>query len=173
MSALNFVRWLAGGLFAATLASGSATAQDVASFYKGKQVTIVVGSSAGGGYDTYARLIARYMSKHIPGNPTVVVSNMTGAGSNVAANHIYFVAPKDGTQIGALMGGAVVEPLFGSNPIKHDPSKFQYLGSANNDVYICAARSNSPVKSFADVFTHEVITGGTTSIPRPRSFRWF
>ena len=73
------------------------------------------------------------------------------------------MAPKDGTQIGALMGGAVVEPLFGSIPIKHDPSKFQYLGSANNDVYICAARSNSPVKSFADVLTHELITGGTSN----------
>ncbi len=170
MSAWNFVRWLAGGLFAATLASGSAAAQDVASFYKGKQVTIVVGSSPGGGYDTYARLIARYMPKHIPGNPTVVVSNMPGAGSNVAADHIYFVAPKDGTQIGALMGGAVVEPLFGSIPIKHDPSKFQYLGSANNDVYICAARTDSPVKSFADVLTHEVITGGTAATSVDRGF---
>jgi tripartite-type tricarboxylate transporter receptor subunit TctC len=123
----------------------------------------VVGSSAGGGYDTYARLISRYMSKHIPGNPTIVVSDMTGAGSNVAANHIYFVAPKDGTQIGALMGGAVVEPLFGSNAIKHDPSKFQYLGSANNDVYICAVRADSTVKSFSDVLTHELITGGTSN----------
>lgn len=163
MSAWNSVRWLAGGFFVAVLAIGTAAAQDVASFYKGKQITIVVGSSAGGGYDTYARLISRYMSKHIPGNPTVVVSDMTGAGSNVAANHIYFVAPKDGTQIGALMGGAVVEPLFGSNAIKHDPSKFQYLGSANNDVYICAARTNSEIKSFADVLTHELITGGTSN----------
>jgi tripartite-type tricarboxylate transporter receptor subunit TctC len=170
ISAWNFVRWLAGGLFAATLASGSAAAQDVASFYTGKQVTIVVGSSAGGGYDSYARLIARYMPKHIPGNPTVVVSDMTGAGSNVAADHIYFVAPKDGTQIGALMGGAVVEPLFGSSPIKHDPSKFQYLGSANNDVYICAARTDSPAKSFADVLTHEVITGGTAASASANTF---
>ena len=159
----RLARWLAGGLFAAIFACGSAAAQDVASFYKGKQVTIVVGSSAGGGYDTYARLIARYMPKHIPGNPTVVVSNMPGAGSNIAADHIYFVAPKDGTQIGALEGGAVVEPLFGTIAIKHDPSKFQYLGSANNYVYICVARTDSPVKSFADVLTHDLITGGAPS----------
>ena len=163
MSALNFVRWLAGGLFAATLASGSAVAQDVASFYKGKLVTIVVGSAVGSGFDTYARLISRHLQKHIPGNPTVVVSNMPGAGSNIAADHIYFVAPKDGTQIGALEGDAVVEPLFGPYPLKNDPSKFQYLGSANNDVYICVARSNSPVKSFADVLTHELLTGGSST----------
>lgn len=163
MSAWNFARCFTGGLFAAALASGSAAAQDVAAFYKGKQITIVVGSSTGGGYDTYARLIARYMGKHMPGNPSVIVSNKPGAGSNVAADHIYFVAPKDGTQIGALMGGAVVEPLFGLIPIKHDPSKFQYLGSANNDVYICVARTDSPVKTFADVFMHEVITGASAS----------
>jgi tripartite-type tricarboxylate transporter receptor subunit TctC len=103
------------------------------------------------------------MSKHIPGNPTVIVSNMPGAGGNAAANHIYFVAPKDGTQIGAITENAVVEPLFGSNPIKHDPSRFQYLGSANNDVYICAARTDSAVHSFADVLTKEVITGGSSA----------
>jgi tripartite-type tricarboxylate transporter receptor subunit TctC len=163
MSVRNFARRLAAALFAAALVAGSAAAQDAASFYKGKQITIVVGSSTGGGYDTYARLIARYMPKHMPGNPNVVVSNMSGAGSNVAADHIYHVAPKDGTQIGALMGGAVVEPLFGSIHIQHDPSKFQYLGSANNDVYICVARNDSPVKTFADVFTHEVITGASSS----------
>ena len=163
MSDWNFTRWLAAGILALAVTGESAAAQDAASFYKGKQITIVVGSSTGGGYDTYARLISRYMSKHMPGNPSVIVANMPGAGSNVAADHIYFVAPKDGTQIGALMGGAVVEPLFGAIPIKHDPSKFQYLGSANNDVYICVARTDSPVKAFADVFTHEVITGASSS----------
>src|ERR1700761_7022333 len=159
----NWAQRFAAVVFAAGLSCGVALAQDVATFYKGKQITIVVGSSTGGGYDTYARLLARYMSKHMPGNPTVIVTNMSGAGSNVAADHIYHVAPKDGTQIGALMGGAVVEPLFGNIPIKHDPSKFQYLGSANNDVYICVARSDSQIKTFADVFTHEVITGGSSS----------
>jgi tripartite-type tricarboxylate transporter receptor subunit TctC len=163
MSGWDLARRIAGALFCGLMLAVSADAQDVASFYRGKQITIVVGSSTGGGYDTYARLIARYMSKHMPGNPSVIVSNMPGAGSNVAADHIYHVAPKDGTQIGALMGGAVVEPLFGNIPIKHDPSKFQYLGSANNDVYICVARTDSPVKTFADVFTHEVITGASSS----------
>src|SRR3954470_11281155 len=89
-----------------------AAAQDaVAPFYKGKTITIVVGSSPGGGYDLYGRMIARHIGKHIAGNPNVVVSNMPGAASNVAAAYIYNVAPKDGTVIGALFMGAVVDPL--------------------------------------------------------------
>src|SRR6266849_1623022 len=108
-------------------ASSAALVQDhVAQFYKGKTVTIIVGTSPGGGYDLYGRLIARHIGKHIPGNPSVVVSNMPGAASNVAAAHIYSVAPKDGTVIGAIFMGAVVEPLFGQRPrATHDMSKFQ------------------------------------------------
>ena len=91
----------------------SAPAQDTAaSFYKGRQVTVIVGSSAGGGYDIYARLVARHMGKYIPGNPTLVVSNMPGAGSNAAAAHIYNVAPKDGTVIGAPQNSAIIDALF-------------------------------------------------------------
>jgi tripartite-type tricarboxylate transporter receptor subunit TctC len=146
---------------AATFACYPASGEEPAPFYKGKQITIVVGTSAGGGYDTYARLIARHMPKHIAGNPGVIVSNMPGAGSNIAANHLYYAAPKDGTFIGALQGTAVVEPLFGSTPIKHDPSKFEYLGSANNDVYICVVRSDAGVNSFADVLRKEVIAGAS------------
>jgi tripartite-type tricarboxylate transporter receptor subunit TctC len=154
-------RLIAALTLPATFAASLASAQEPPPFYRGKQITIVVGTSAGGGYDTYARLIARHMSKHIPGNPGVIVSNLPGAGSNVAANHIYHAAPKDGTTIGALQGNAVVEPLFGSTPIKHDPSKFEYLGSANNDVYICAVRSDAGVRSFADLLTKEVIAGAS------------
>src|SRR3954454_8504026 len=82
--------------------SQAAPAQDAATFYKGKTITLLVGSTAGGGYDTYARLISRYMGKHTPGNPNFVVSNMPGAGSNLAGNFVYNVAPKDGTVIGVL-----------------------------------------------------------------------
>src|SRR5438046_2375540 len=96
----------------------------VADFYKGKTVTIVIGSTAGGGYDTYARLIARHLGKFIPGNPAVVPSNMPGAGSNVAAGAIYNSLPKDGTQIGAIYASAMLEPLLGdASRIRHDPSK--------------------------------------------------
>src|SRR5229473_4113612 len=87
----------------AMLPVGRAFAQDsAAQFFKGKQITVVVGSSAGGGYDIYARLLARHMSKHIPGNPVMVTANMPGAASGAAAAHLYNVAPKDGTVIGAL-----------------------------------------------------------------------
>ena len=86
--------------------------RSVASFYAGKTITIIVGSSAGGGYDLYGRLLSRLMGKHLPGNPIFIVSNMPGAGGNVAAAHIANVAPKDGTAIGAIFMGTVVDPLF-------------------------------------------------------------
>ncbi len=143
---------------------GAAFAQTpVADFFKGKTITLLVGSTAGGGYDTYARMISRYMGKHTPGNPSVIVSNMPGAGSNLAANYIYNVAPKDGTYIGALYGGAPLEPLIGSTPVKHDPSKTQYLGSANDDVYVCVARKDAAVQSFDDVFSKELLVGASNS----------
>src|SRR5437899_7176948 len=97
----------------AAFAIPRAEAQDsVAEFYRGKQITVIVGSSAGGGYDIYARLLSRHMPKHIPGNPTLTVTNMPGAGSNAAAAHLFNVAPKDGTTIGALQNSAVMDALF-------------------------------------------------------------
>lgn len=148
-------------------AIGTATAQespqDVENFYRGKTVQIIVGSSAGGGYDTYARLIARHMGKHVPGNPGIIVSNMPGAGGNVAANNVYNVAPKDGTVIGAFQSGVILEPLLGLTPVKHDPSKFHYLGSANDDVYICIARTDSPVQTFDDILKKDLIVAASGS----------
>ena len=82
----------------------------------------MVGSSAGGGYDTYARLLARHLGDHIPGNPSIVVQNMSGAGSNRAAGYIYSVAPKDGTAIGAIFPGAVLQPLLGGPAVQHEPA---------------------------------------------------
>lgn len=154
-----------GALVAGLLAASCAQAQDagVAAFYKGKQTTIIVGSSPGGGYDTYARLLSRHMGKHIPGNPTFIVQNMPGAGSNVAANYVYNVAPRDGSVIGAFQSGVVLEPLLGKTPIKHDPSKSIYLGSANDDIYICIARADSPVAKFSDAFTKELLMAASQS----------
>ena len=96
----------------AALAPDPASAQETpAQFYRGKKITVIVGSSAGGGYDIYARLLARHMPKHIPGNPAMVVTNMAGAGSNAAAAHLFNVAPKDGTVIAALQNSAVLDSL--------------------------------------------------------------
>ena len=162
------VRLAASALLAASCSVSLASAQDaVADFFRGKQINIVVGSSAGGGYDTYARLISRHLGAHIPGNPEVVVQNMPGAGSNKATGYIYSVAPKDGTVMAAVFPGAILDPLIGDVSVQQDPKKLVYLGSANADVYICFLRSDAPAKTFADTFTHEVIvgasnTGGTT-----------
>src|SRR4051812_264471 len=163
---------LAIGLAAAFCASRPACAQDsVASFYKGRTVTIVAASSPGGGYDLYARLIARVLGRHIPGHPSVVVTNMPGAASNVAAGHVYSVAPRDGSVIGALFMGAVVEPLFsGKTRPTHDMSRFQYIGNANRDVYVCLIRTDAPVKTFAQAMEREVVVGGTAEGASTRDF---
>lgn len=147
-------------------------AQDaVAQFYHGKTLTIVIGSSAGGGYDTYARLMARFFSKHMPGNPIVVPQNMSGAASNLASAYVANVAPKDGTFIGANFAGAILEPLIGQHPTgQYDPSKLNYIGSANSDIFLCLARADAPVKTFADAFTHELIVGASADGGSTRDF---
>ena len=157
----------AGSLMLLSMACGSSAGDEVvAQFYRGKQVTMLIGSAPGGGYDLYARLIARHLSKHVPGNPTVVPSNMPGAGSHTAAGHVYAVAPKDGTVIGAVQSTVVFEPLLAARSFKHDPTKFHFLGSANDDVYACIARTDAPVSTFKEVFTRELILGGSpTSAP--------
>jgi tripartite-type tricarboxylate transporter receptor subunit TctC len=149
----------------------AAQAQDaVAQFYRGKQINLYIGTSPGGGYDTYARLLARRFGSHIPGNPTIVPQNMPGAGSNKLAGYMYSVAPKDGTAIGAIFSGAILQPLIGDTPTQHDPSKFIYLGNANNEVFICLARSDAPAKTFAATFDHELIIGATNEGGATRDF---
>jgi tripartite-type tricarboxylate transporter receptor subunit TctC len=165
-------RWLVSVLAIATSHAAPASAQDAAAdLFRGRQLTMIVGSSAGGGYDIYARLIARHLPRHIPGNPAVVVTNMVGAASNAAAAHIYNVAPKDGTVIGALQTAAVLDPLFGDpGRMKHDASKFIYLGSADIDYYICIARSDAPVKSFQELLQRELIIGASQPGTSTRDF---
>jgi tripartite-type tricarboxylate transporter receptor subunit TctC len=146
------------------LAGAPANAQDaVADFYRGKQVDIIVGSSAGGGYDTYARLISRHFSEHMPGNPDVVVQNMPGAGSGKAAGYVYSVAPKDGTVMAAVFPGVLLDPLIGDVQVQYDPNKFSYVGNANADVYICFLRSDAPAQTMQDAFSHEVILGASNA----------
>jgi tripartite-type tricarboxylate transporter receptor subunit TctC len=141
------------------LASGAAAQDPVADFYRGKTVRITVGSAVGGGFDGYARLVGRHFGKHIPGNPTVVVQNIPGSGSNKAASYVALQAPKDGTAIGAIQPGAVLQKLHSDTPLPHDPSKFVMLGSAASGVYLCLVRSDAPVKTFTEAFTQEVLIG--------------
>ncbi|MGB6535102.1 MAG: hypothetical protein WBF58_03980 [Xanthobacteraceae bacterium] len=148
----------------ACVATVHAAAQDaVAQFYKNKQFEIVVGTSAGGGYDTYARLLARHLSAHIPGHPDVVVENMPGAGSGRATGYLYEVAPKDGTVMAAVFPGVMLDPLIGTVKAHYDALKFNYVGSENSDVYICYLRSDAPAKTFQDVLTHQVIVGASSA----------
>ncbi len=143
-------------------AASVALAQDqIAQFYRGKTVNIVIGSAPGGGYDGYGRLIAHHLGKHIPGHPSVIAQNMPGAGSNKAAGYIALQAPRDGTMIGAIQPGAVLQPLLSDLRMQHDPSKFIFVGSATNDVYLCLVRSDAPVKTFQDTFTTEVVLGAS------------
>jgi tripartite-type tricarboxylate transporter receptor subunit TctC len=146
----------------AVMATGTAHGQDaVEQFYRGRTINIYVGSSAGGGYDTYGRLLARHFGRHIPGQPTIVVQNMPGAGSNKAASYLFNVAPKDGTAIAAIFPGAILQPLFGDTTVQHDPSKSIYLGSANADVYHCFWRSDAAARSFREALDKEVVLGAS------------
>jgi len=147
----------------ACLAANAAPAQDaVESFYRGKTVTITVGSAVGGGFDAYARLVGHYLGRFIPGNPTIIVQNIPGAGSNKAASYVALQAPKDGTVIGALQAIAITQPLISDQTVPHDPSKFNMLGSANSSVYFCVVRADAPVKSFQEAFEKETIIGTST-----------
>jgi tripartite-type tricarboxylate transporter receptor subunit TctC len=139
----------------------AASAQSVADFYRGKTIDLNIGYSVGGGYDLYARLIARRLGQHIPGNPTVVPKNMEGAGSLRLANYLYSAAPNDGTVIGATSRGAAFDPLLNEKGARFDASKFSWIGSANNEVSVCVALPSSEVTKFDDLFTKQLTIGST------------
>ena len=152
--------WIARLTLFILAAMAPACAQtSVEQFYRGKTLTIIVGSAPGGGYDLYGRLVQRHLGRFIPGAPTVVVQNMPGAGSNRAAGYVAIQAPRDGTAIGTVMASAIMWPLMSDQPLQHDPSKLVMVGSANRSVYFCLVRSDAPVKTFAETFDKEVIIG--------------
>ncbi|MGA2941565.1 MAG: tripartite tricarboxylate transporter substrate-binding protein [Xanthobacteraceae bacterium] len=137
---------------------GIAGADDVADFYKRTNVSLVIGFSAGGGYDAYARLLARFLSKHLPGGPTVVPQQMAGAGSLRAANYIYTVAPKDGSIFGTFSRSISISPLV--DKAQFDSRKFTWLGSVTDDNTICVSSSASPVKNWDDFINTPSKFGG-------------
>ncbi len=145
-------------LAALTFAAPQACAESVEDFYRGKTVTLVIGYSAGGGYDLYGRLLARYIGKYIPGQPTVVAQNREGAGSLRAALYIYGAAPKDGTVIGTFSRSMAVAPLLNEAPF--DASKFSWLGSISTDVNVCMTWKTSAVKTWSDMLEKPFTMGG-------------
>src|SRR5436190_8278497 len=126
-------------------------AQALPSFYKGKNVDLYIGYSAGGGYDVYARALARHMGRFTPGNPTIVPKNMPGAGSLVLANWLYNVAPKDGTAFGMIGRGTGFDPLLGSTKAQFDATKFNWLGSMNDEVSVCVSWYTTGITSLEQV----------------------
>jgi len=128
-----------------TLGSGYALAQEP--YYKGKVIRLVVGFAAGGGFDTNARIIARHMGKHIPGNPSIAVDNMTGAGSQIAANYVYKAAKPDGLTIGNFAGGLVMNQVFGKAGVEFDARKYVYLGVPAQSPPVCAMTKASGITS--------------------------
>ena len=153
------------------LASSPAMAQG-APFYAGKTIQLIISSESGGGFDTYSRALARTIPKHIPGQPTIGIQYMPGATGITAANHLFNVAAKDGTVIGALSNSNLLEPLFGNKNAKYDPLKFAWVGSMGKQRALCVTWHTSPIKTWDDAKTRVVnvsassATANNATLPR-------
>jgi tripartite-type tricarboxylate transporter receptor subunit TctC len=150
----------------AVAASPAARADSVSDFYAGKDITILVGYGAGGGYDTTARLFANHFGKHVPGKPNIVVQNMPGAGSMKVALNIFSVAPKDGTVLGVFASSTALEPLFGNKAATYDPRQYEWIGSLHRDIASCGVwkGAGQGVKSLPDLIAaKKPVTFGSTS----------
>lgn len=154
----------------AGLCAVPARADPVADFYKGAVVSMVVSTSAGGGYDTLARAIARHIGKHIPGAPTVVVRNMPGAGGIVATNYLYAAAPRDGSVLGLIQNDPPLEPLFGTSEAHFDPTKFNWLGTPSVETAMVLVWHTVPVNSVDDLRARETAMGASGANSTPAFF---
>lgn len=137
--------------------TGAASAQ---SYFEGKTINVIVGFTAGGGYDVTARLYSRHYGRHIPGNPSIVVNNMPGGGSIVAANSLYSGPGQDGTRLGIIAGGAIIEPLL-SDKARYDARRFNWIGGRSTESSVCAIWQTSQVKSYEDARNVEVVVGAS------------
>ena len=160
--------WKAMAAVIALASAVPAHAQSVEDFYRNRAIMILVGFTAGGGYDLYARLLGRHMGRHVPGNPTIVVQNMPGAGSLKATQFVYSVAPKDGTVLATVSRGMVTEPLL--NDAKFDATKLYWLGSITSETSVCATWHTSPVKTWPDMFVRDFTLGGSATGADPDTF---
>jgi tripartite-type tricarboxylate transporter receptor subunit TctC len=138
----------------------AAQAQDPAQFYRGKSISLLIAYTGGGNYDLHARVLAHHISKHIPGNPSVVPQNFVGAAGLRLANFLYNVAPKDGTTIGILARGSSTEPLLGNTAAQFDPRRYTWIGSVADEVSVCVSWHTSKVKTFEDMLTAPFVVGG-------------
>jgi len=150
---------VATALLAAAMTEPARSA-GVEEFYRGKNISLIIGYSVGGGYDLYGRLLARHMAKHIPGHPTIVPQNLTGAGSLRAASFLYSAAAKDGTVFGTFGRTIATTPLLTPASAQFDASKFTWLGSITNEVSMCVTWHTSPVKVWKDGLEKQITLGG-------------
>jgi tripartite-type tricarboxylate transporter receptor subunit TctC len=155
---------------------GAANADAVSDFYKGKRMTMFVGSGAGGGYDTYSRAFARHYKKYIPGKPRIVIKNMQGAGGLRVTNYMFNKAKRDGSHVASTFNTMMLEPLIGNRGAKFDAFKFNWLGSLGKLQAVCVTWHTSPIKTLADAKGRSVnvsATGATgNSAKMPRIFNW-
>lgn len=151
--------WLLGA--ALILQLSPAAAQSVADFYKDKQIKIIVGNAAGGDYDIGARILARHLASHIPGNPSIIVQNMPGASTVTATNYLWAKAPKDGTVIGSFSRNIASQAVIGKMNIEADPRQFAWIGGSSLPGRVCMVSDKSGVKSPEDIFKRGVIVAGS------------
>jgi tripartite-type tricarboxylate transporter receptor subunit TctC len=145
--------------------------QSVEAFYKGKQIDFIIGYTPGGGYDTYARLVARHIGQFIPGNPSIVARNMPGGGSRVAAGYMFRIAPKDGTVLATADQSLALQQAVGDKTIQFDTTKFNYIGNPSAENNTTAVWATSGITSIEDATKKEVpmgATGGSTSSQYPK-----
>lgn len=141
------------------IAASPARAQADANFYAGRQLTLIIGSSAGGGYDVISRLLARHIGRVIPGNPTVIPQNMPGAASLAATNHLYLAAPKDGTVIGAVQRGTLLAKIVNPKGVLFDVDRLNWIGSLNTETGLVVAMASTPHRSAKDLLDQELVVG--------------
>jgi tripartite-type tricarboxylate transporter receptor subunit TctC len=164
MSVTNhFARAVAKLIIAVTcgLAAAPAWADPVAEFYGGRSLALLIGFGPGGGYDSYARVLARHLGRHIPGQPVIVPQNMPGAGGLAAANFLYNVAPADGSTLAMLAPFNALEPLFGNPAARFDPVKFTWIGKMDVDAGACGAWKTAGIATFSDLQRKEVVFGSS------------
>jgi tripartite-type tricarboxylate transporter receptor subunit TctC len=154
----------------AWLGQSSASADAIGDFYGGRTVTLIVSTSAAGGYDTLARAIARHIGKHIPGNPTVIVRNIPGAGGLTATNYLYAAAERDGSVLGLIQNNPPFEPLFGTAEARFDPRLFNWLGTPSVETAMVLVYKTVPVFSLDDLRTRETVMGASGANSTPAFF---
>jgi tripartite-type tricarboxylate transporter receptor subunit TctC len=149
-------------LLATSIAPGIVRAEDVANFYEGKDIRLIIGADVGGPYDAYGRLLGRYIARHIPGNPRVVVQNMPGATAVIAANYVYNKAPQDGTVLATLTNVIPLTKVLGEIDTQFDPAKLNWIGNMAHELYTVYVRSSSPIMSLDDAKRAKVTMGATS-----------